>query len=144
MAPTRSRLSSGRLFLSVVLLSFFSSVVSALSTKSTLLIIAREMDAARSAHSGLQGYGIPYRVLVIPQQGATLPQLNSSSTVGNFGGFVILGDVSYEYSKGSFRSGLTDPQWEQMFAYQRAFKVRMVRLDVYPCPKFGKLMEDDI
>jgi hypothetical protein len=79
---------------------------------------------------------------VVPQSGATLPVLNSSATVGNYGGIVMLSDVSYEYSAGSFRSGLTDAQWQQMYQYQRDFKVRMVRLDVYPAIQFGKVIGD--
>jgi len=126
------------LFLSVVI-GFFSSLVNAaVSTKATVLIIARDIDAARSAHSGLQGYGIPYRVLVVPISGATLPPLNSSSTIGNYGGIVVLGDVSQDYGNNQFRSALTDAQWQQMYDYQKNFHVRMVRMDVYPGPQFGK------
>jgi hypothetical protein len=133
-------LSSLRLFLAIAVIGLLTSVVSAAnSAKATVLIIARDIDAARSAHSGLQGYGIPYRVLVVPQSGATLPTLTSSQTQGNYGGIVILGDVAYDYGGGSFRSALTDPQWDQLFTYQKKFKVRMIRLDVYPGPKFGKL-----
>jgi hypothetical protein len=138
MAVHWGQLALFRLFVSVLFLGLFSSVVSAAkSTKATVLIIARDIDSARSAHSGLQGYAIPYRVLVVPQPGATLPRLNASATVGNFGGIVVLGDVSYDFGGGSFRSALTDPQWEELFAYQKAFNIRMVRLDVYPGPKFG-------
>lgn len=78
------------------------------------------------------------RVLEVPQQGAPLPQLISSTSSGNFGGFVILGDASYNCGGGSCRSGLTDSQWEQMSRYQRIFMVRMVRPDVNLGPRFGK------
>jgi hypothetical protein len=123
--------------LTVVL--FSTTVFAAPKTKATVLIIARDIDAARSAHSGLQGYAIPYRVLVVPQSGATLPKLNQTATDGNYGGIVVLSEVSYDFGGGVFKSGLTDQQWDQLFAYQKAFKVRMVRLDVYPGPKFGGL-----
>jgi hypothetical protein len=140
MALNWSRQWPGRVLLSLWILSLFSTFAAAMSTKSTLLIIAKDSETAKAAHSGLQGYAIPYRVLMVPQGGVTLPQLNSSATQGNFGGFVILSDVSYNYTTATgsaYRSAITDPQWEQMFAYQRAFKVRMVRLDVYPGPKYG-------
>lgn len=126
-----------RLFFSVVLLGLWTGVSAAKSIKATVLIIARDIDSARSAHSGLQGYAIPYRVLVVPQSGATLPKLNGTATAGNFGGIVVLGDVSYQYEGGSFKSALTDPQWEELFSYQKSFSIRMIRLDVYPGPKFG-------
>jgi hypothetical protein len=125
---------------SIFIAAIFSSaiVAAAPKTKATVLIIARDIDAARSAHSGLQGYAIPYRVLVVPQSGATLPKLNQSPTEGNYGGIVVLSEVSYDFGGGVYRSGLTDQQWDQLYAYQKTFKVRMVRLDVYPGPKFGK------
>ena len=132
------RLSLFRLFVTAVLLGFLTSVVSAAkSTKATILVIAKDADSASAAHSGLQGYAIPYRVLVVPQAGATLPRLTASPNSGNFGGIVVLGDVSYKFEGEVFRSALTDPQWEELFAYQKAFNVRMVRLDVFPGPKFG-------
>ena len=128
-----------RVYILFAIVGFLAFVAEAAkNTKATVLIIARDINSAKTAHSGLQGYGIPYRVLVVPQGGATLPQLQSSATQGNFGGIVVLGDVAYNYGGGSFRSALTDPQWDQLTAYQKAFHVRMVRIDVYPGPKFGK------
>jgi len=47
-----------------------------------------------------------------------------------------IGDVTYSYSSG-WRSALTDPQWQQLYDYQTAFNVRMVRLDVYPGAEYG-------
>jgi hypothetical protein len=139
MAPPRGVFAVYKLLFLAAVIGFFSSLVNAAaSTKATVLIIARDIDAARSAHSGLQGYGIPYRVLVVPMSGATLPLLNSSITVGNYGGIVVLGDVSYDYGGGAFRSALTDAQWQQMYDYQKNFHIRMVRMDVYPGPQFGK------
>lgn len=119
----------------------YSSLASAaLSTKANILIVARDDASARSAHSGLQSYGIPYRVLIVPKTGVQLPVLNSSATSGNFGGIVIVSDVSYDYGTppNPFRSALTDAQWKQLYSYQNTFHVRMVRLDVYPEIQFGK------
>jgi hypothetical protein len=138
MAPGSRLFEFSRLCVLTIVLGFLLNLVDAAkSTKATILIIAKDIDAARSAHSGLQGYGIPYRVLVVQQAGATLPVLNSSSTIGNFGGIVVLSEVAYDYGTG-YRSGLTDAQWTQLYAYQKDFKVRMARLDVYPGPNFGK------
>ncbi|KAH7311094.1 hypothetical protein BKA65DRAFT_601113 [Rhexocercosporidium sp. MPI-PUGE-AT-0058] len=107
-----------------------SSVV--LTTKSTFLVIARDATVAYSAKSGLNDYGIAFEVFVVPASGATLPVLTSATRVGNYGGFVILSEVSYANSAGQYTSALTDAQWNSIYEYQRTFGVRMVRLDVVP------------
>jgi len=107
------------------------------SVGSTILVIARDTASAYSAYSGLNGYGIPYQILAVPSTGATLPTLNSSATVGNFGAIVVLSEVSYDYGSAGFNSALTTAQWTQLFNYQISFGVRMVRLDVYPSADTG-------
>jgi hypothetical protein len=113
--------------------------VSGSNVKSTILVIARDSASAYSAYSGLNGYGIPYQLLIVPQAGASLPVLNSSTTAGNFGAIVILSEVSYDYgtSGGGFQSALTTAQWSALYTYQISFGVRMVRLDVYPSEETG-------
>ncbi|BCS22373.1 putative extracellular serine-rich protein [Aspergillus puulaauensis] len=101
-----------------------------------ILILARDSTQADVASSGLNGYGIPYTTLLVPQAGVELPALNSSSG-GNFGGIVVAGEVSYDYGSDSWRSALTDDQWNQLYAYQLAYGVRMVQYDVFPGPNFG-------
>ncbi|KAK4984019.1 hypothetical protein LTR50_006858 [Elasticomyces elasticus] len=102
----------------------------------TILVFARSSAEAYSAYSGLVGYGIPYQLVVVPQTGITLPQLNSSATHGNYGGFITLSELAYNYN-GAWGSALTTDQYNQIYAYQTAFGVRMVRLDVYPQSAFG-------
>ena len=102
----------------------------------TVLVFARDTGSAYSAYSGLQAYGIPYQVVVVPQSGITLPQLNSSTTHGNYGGIVMMSEVSYDYS-GSWHSAITSDQFTTIYNYQATFGVRMVRIDVYPEPSFG-------
>jgi hypothetical protein len=101
-----------------------------------ILVFARDTQSAYSATSGLQGHGIPYETVVVPQEGINLPTLNSSLFEGNYGGIIILGEVSYQYTAG-WSSALTAIQWQQLFDYQLLFGVRMVRLDVYPSTAFG-------
>ncbi|KAL2854892.1 hypothetical protein BJY01DRAFT_257640 [Aspergillus pseudoustus] len=101
-----------------------------------ILVIARDDTQAAVAYSGLNGYGIPHTTLIVPQAGVELPALNTTSG-GNFGGIVVAGEVSYDYGTEGWRSGLTDDQWNQLYAYQLAYGVRMVQYDVYPGPKFG-------
>ena len=46
--------------------------------------------------------------------------------------------VSYDYGGTTgFQSALTNDQWNQLYAYQLAFGVRMVQYDVYPGPLYG-------
>jgi hypothetical protein len=107
------------------------------TVSSTILVLARDFTAAQnSGFSGLQGYGIPYEVVTIPQEGGTLPVLNSTVKNGNYGGIVVVSDVGYDYS-GSYYSALTRRQWQTLWEYQEAFGVRMVRLDVFPTTDFG-------
>lgn len=107
------------------------------TTKSTFLVIARDKASAYSAYSGLNDYGIPYELLLVPQGGATLPVLNASAAVGNYGGIVVLSEVSYGNNAGVFSSALSDDQWDALYAYQASFGARMVRLDVIPSSATG-------
>jgi hypothetical protein len=112
--------------------------IAATSVKSTVLVIARDTASAYSGYSGLNGYGIPYQLLIVPQAGVALPVLNSSATTGNFGAIVVLSEVSYDYGGTlGFQSALTADQWTALYEYQVSFGVRMVRLDVFPGPNFG-------
>jgi len=121
------------LALSTALISLCVSSASALTVNSTILILAptSDVEAPTSATSGFDAYGIPYQLLQIPSAGAPLPTLNSSTTAGNYGGILILSDVSYDYN-GNYQSAITTAQYNTLYAYQLAFGVRMVRLDAYP------------
>lgn len=99
-------------------------------------MLARDQSSAYSATSGLHGYGIPYELIIVPQAGAALPTLNSSTTKENYGGIVVLSELAYGYSDG-WRSALTMDQWNVLDQYQTGFGARMVRLDVYPSDTFG-------
>ncbi|KAE8149979.1 hypothetical protein BDV25DRAFT_155333 [Aspergillus avenaceus] len=102
-----------------------------------ILVIVKDSTAASVATSGLNGYGIPYTTLLVPQAGVTLPELNGTSG-GNFGGIVVASGVSYDYGGTTgFQSALTTDQWNQLYAYQLEYGVRMVQYDVYPGPNYG-------
>ncbi|ETN38636.1 uncharacterized protein HMPREF1541_06673 [Cyphellophora europaea CBS 101466] len=103
---------------------------------SKILIIVRDAYAGQSASSGLNGYGIPFEILTVPQQGIALPTLNTT-VGGNYGGFIIAGQVSYDMGGGNYQSALTAAQWQQLYDYQTMYGVRMVQYDVYPGPLFG-------
>lgn len=105
--------------------------------KSTILVLVRDTTALYSATSGLNGYGIPFEVVYVPITGITLPVLNSTATAGNYGGIVTMSELSYDMGGGAYSSALTVDQWNQIYNYQAAFRVRLVRLDAYPQPIFG-------
>jgi hypothetical protein len=102
-------------------------------------VFARDQRSSYSATSGPNGYGIPYQVVLVPQSGASIPTLNSTATNGNYGGIIVLSEVSYGYPDGTWHGALTADQWNQLHDYQIAFSVWMVRIDVYPDRDFGKL-----
>lgn len=108
-----------------------NAAVGGSSVNSTILVLAPQGDASYSATSGFDAYGIPYQLVSVPQAGVALPTLNSTANAGNYGGILILSDVSYDYS-GDYHSALTTDQYAALYAYQVAFGVRMVRLDTYP------------
>lgn len=110
----------------------------ALSVDSTILIIASHDADAKMASMGLDGYGIPYRKLLVPSNGIEMPILNSSATEGNFGGIIVISNVAYDKG-GLYISAITDQQWSQIHSYQSAFKVRMARINEYPGSQFGMI-----
>lgn len=112
--------------------------VAATTIQATVLILARDSATAYSASSGLNGYGIPFQVVVVPKEGIALPTLNSTETTGGYGAIVVISEVSYDYGGTTgFQSALTSAQWAVIYQYQVSFGVRIVRLDVYPSPESG-------
>lgn len=109
----------------------------AITVESTVLVIARNDADAQQVTLGLDGYGIPYEKLLVPQGGVALPTLNTSLTQGRYGGIITVSDVSYE-NNGTWGSAITAQQLAQIHAYQATFKVRMVRINEFPGPDFGK------
>ena len=122
--------------LSLATVSFAQNATVNSSVRSTILILARDAGVAASATSGLNGYGIPYEVVLIPQAGTTLPTL-STSAGGNYGGIIVEGQISYDMGGGNWQSAITQAQWDSMYAYQTTYGVRMIQFDVYPQPMFG-------
>jgi hypothetical protein len=113
-----------------------TSAVSQATVAANILVIARDSSSATAATTGLNGYGIPFTTLLVPQDGADLPALNSSSG-GNFGGIVVASGISYDYGDSGWASGLTTDQWNQLYAYQLEYGVRMFQYDVYPGSDYG-------
>lgn len=121
-------------------LAFGVSLVQAVpsTTNSKVLIFATTQDKLSDAATSFQAYGIPFEGLVVPKEGVTLPKLNSTGGVGNYGGFMVVDSVSYEYDGGSWHSAITDAQWTTIYDYQKEFHVRMVRVGDNPSPASGE------
>ena len=120
------------------LLALRAAFVDAITVSGTILIFAQDEATSTAGTSGLRGYGIPYETLIVPEEGAELPELTTSEEEGNYGGFIVLNEVGYEYDNG-FRSALTDEQWEAIHEYQLSFGVRLVHLNVFPSEEYGMM-----
>lgn len=107
------------------------------SVDSTILVFAGDDYQLNNAKAGLDSYGIPFEGVIVPKAGITLPALNSTAQNGNYGGIVVINSVTYDYD-GNWRSAITDAQWDTIHEYQKAFKVRMVRLGETPSTSTGK------
>lgn len=105
---------------------------------STILVLARDAASAAVGSSGFEAYGIPFETLLVPQAGVALPALTSGDKNGRYAGILVMGAVSYDYS-GTWKSALTDAQWNDIYAYQGNYSVRLVRIDEFPGPAFGML-----
>jgi hypothetical protein len=104
-----------------------------------ILVLAMDAYSSYSGSSGLKAYGIPFQVLVVPQNGTALPTLNSTTSHGNYGGIVVMNELSYDYGgTEGWQSALSTDQWNQLYNYQVSFGVRMVRINAYPQDTFGK------
>jgi hypothetical protein len=113
-----------------------SLISAAITVNSTLLILSREANATASGVAVLQGYGIPYQVVDLSVPAAGFPQLNSTSDTGNFGGIVAVS--ARPYSGGDdWSKVLSEKQWQELYRYQEAFGVRMVRLNAWPSADYG-------
>lgn len=61
-----------------------------------ILILARDAEGASSAAAGLLAYGIPFEQVVIPQEGAALPALNTTTSAGKYSGIIVVDAVAYQ------------------------------------------------
>ncbi|KAF2686123.1 hypothetical protein K458DRAFT_363727 [Lentithecium fluviatile CBS 122367] len=106
------------------------------TVNSALLILSRDPNATASGISVLQGYGVPYRVIDLSLPASGFPQLNSTPDTGNFGGIVAVSARDYKGGD-DWNKVLSDKQWQELYKYQEAFGVRMVRLNAWPNAEFG-------
>lgn len=104
------------------LLVFFLTIIPIIESKAvkirnTVLIVSSDKPNADTVTGTLDGYGIPYEVLLVPQGGTPLPPLNSTSGDANYGLILVVSQVSYNYGD-MWRSALQADQWKTMYDYQ--------------------------
>ncbi|KAF2204158.1 hypothetical protein GQ43DRAFT_495699 [Delitschia confertaspora ATCC 74209] len=112
------------------------AVQAAVTVNSTILVLSRESNATLSGTALLQGYGIPFQVVDLSRSSTGIPVLNSSATSGNYGGIITVSARQYENGD-DWNKALTMKQWQQIYDYQEAFGVRLVRLNAWPNADFG-------
>ncbi|OAF98821.1 uncharacterized protein CC84DRAFT_1264795 [Paraphaeosphaeria sporulosa] len=127
-----------KVFLSVGTLAttLLPYVNAAVTVNSTLLILARDKNATLPGTLVLQGYSIPYQVVDLSLSAAGIPQLNSTPDAGNFGGIVAVSARDYKNGD-DWKTILNEKQWQEIYKYQEAFGVRLVRLNAWPSADFG-------
>ncbi|KAF2873687.1 putative extracellular serine-rich protein [Massariosphaeria phaeospora] len=108
----------------------------AVTVNSTLLVLSREPNATYPGTLVLQGYGIPYQAVDLSLPGAGFPQLNSTPDSGNYGGIIAVSARAYKDGD-DWGKVLTEKQWQELYRYQEAFGVRLVRLNAWPNAEFG-------
>jgi hypothetical protein len=111
-------------------------VNAAVTVNSTLLVLVRDNNATLPGTLVLQGYGIPYQVVDLSVPGAGFPQINSTPDAGKFGGIVAVSARDYKNGD-DWKTAISDTQWQQLYKYQEAFGVRLVRLNAWPSSDFG-------
>jgi hypothetical protein len=108
---------------------FFSllGTVSAISVNSTVLTIGTDTNSTIGITIALKAYGIPYEVYTL-RSNRDLPALNTTATVGKYGGIVMTDEA------------LGGATLDKIYAYQKAFGVRFVRVNASPGPDTGNLI----
>ncbi|EPS44709.1 hypothetical protein H072_1293 [Dactylellina haptotyla CBS 200.50] len=134
VANTTARFSALLFILLSTLFSYTHGI--AVKIRNTALIVTPDMANAATVTGTMDGYGIPYEVLIVPQSGVTMPQLNQTNGDGNYGLFLVISQVSYNYGD-AWRSALTNDQWNLMYDYQTIYGVRMIHINAFPSGQFG-------
>ncbi|KAJ3278102.1 hypothetical protein HK104_002648 [Borealophlyctis nickersoniae] len=111
-----------------------------------LLITTTPSTAEDFLHvtNGLNGYGIPYDQLIIPNTGynGSLPLQDSAGNPLYSLVIVTPGQLPYANAAGVWGSALTQVQWDQLAAYESKWKVRRVSLDDTPQASHGTVIAD--
>jgi predicted anti-sigma-YlaC factor YlaD len=113
-----------------------ATAIGGASVENRIFVLGTNAYTTESGYYGLQGYVIHYDAIIVPQAGVTLPALTSSPIVGRYSGIIVMDGLSYRNGTG-WGSALTAAQWTEIYNYQIAFSVRMVRINEYPRAEYG-------
>ncbi|KAJ3112952.1 hypothetical protein HDU96_003953 [Phlyctochytrium bullatum] len=136
--------STARAFLALILVicSTFTAVIAQNSTKvpftldQRVLIIGVGNGQEESPVYTLKGYSIPYTVLNIPPTAllnGSLPLEKADGSGGLYSLIVLTnGGLAADFGNSVFKSVLSADQWNQLYAYQSKYDVRLVALNDIP------------
>ena len=99
-----------------------------------LVISADGKEAVLPAiKSILRQVGVPFDTLVASTTQLTPQTLSDGIGAGKYQGIILTtGSLGYESAPGTYTSALTLTQWNMLWQYEAAFKVRQVTLYTYP------------
>jgi hypothetical protein len=129
----RARTSSGAAGLGPT--TSFTWTVSGLPRKTRLLLVSadgQETDFP-ALKSFLDQIGVPYTTLIASQTPLT-PDMLSDGTTGKYQGVILTtGNLThYNSSTGSWESAFTPAEWQTLWSYEAAYRVRQVTSFTYP------------
>lgn len=139
--PTRRRLSGGWsvLFVSMLALAMLlpdrASAETPKSIAMKLLVISADgtEPVLAGMKSTLDQIGVPYDVLIAKTTPFSAATLSDGAGAGRYQGIILTtGNLGYDTSSGDYVSAFSADQWQALWNYEAAFKVRQVTLYTYP------------
>ncbi|KAJ3101949.1 hypothetical protein HDU97_000925 [Phlyctochytrium planicorne] len=113
----------------------------ALRLNQKALVLSTDYTVAMAPIHTLMSYTIPFDLVIISPANMTQNSLNLEVTANQHGKyhFVVLatGGMIAEFPNGTFASTLSPNQWDELYAYQANYNVRLVALNDAPKPEFG-------
>ncbi|KAJ3105227.1 hypothetical protein HDU97_008381, partial [Phlyctochytrium planicorne] len=120
--------------LALVSAFLFASTASAQGTPITidqrvLILTTGDASNAETPIYSLKSYSIPYTVLNIQPPAGIVGNLTLETDDGTGALYSLLvmtvGSMAADFGGGQFKSVLTDAQWNQIYAYQAKYNVRL-------------------
>ena len=81
----------------------------------------------------LNQIGVPYDVVIAKDGGFNAQTLSDGNGAGNYQGIVLTtGNLGYLAPSGNYESAFTPAQWQALWTYEAAYKVRQATLYTFP------------
>lgn len=100
-----------------------------------LLVISADGNepAFAAIKSILNQIGVPYDTLIAATTPLTAKTLSDGQGAGHYQGVLLTtGNLGYEASPGNYQSAFSADQWQTLWQYEAAFRVRQATLYTYP------------